>query len=109
MCNKIFMRAAALAGALLLARVGGAQDAPPPFRDVPQDHWAYCAVRELQVKGILQGYPAAPAKIKKAAAQNATGVKRAGNGVVRTNGHAPRKPAEKRPARPGSRHAGRDA
>jgi len=31
-----------------------AQDA---FKDVPQDHWAYQAVAELQQKGILLGYP----------------------------------------------------
>ncbi len=31
-----------------------AQDA---FKDVPQDHWAYAAVAELQQKGILLGYP----------------------------------------------------
>lgn len=27
------------------------------FKDVPQDHWAYQAVAELQQKGILLGYP----------------------------------------------------
>jgi hypothetical protein len=33
-----------------------AQDTKP-FQDVPNTHWAYEAVTELQQKGILQGYP----------------------------------------------------
>jgi hypothetical protein len=30
---------------------------PPPFRDVPADHWAADSVRDLQEWGILGGYP----------------------------------------------------
>lgn len=33
-----------------------AQDAKP-FQDVPQSHWAYEAVNDLQSKGIIIGYP----------------------------------------------------
>jgi hypothetical protein len=32
------------------------------FPDVPRNHWAYDAVKSLKDKGILQGYPAEPAR-----------------------------------------------
>jgi hypothetical protein len=56
--NRFAMAATA---ALVLGVVAGARaqnGAPvPPFRDVPQDHWAYQAVENLRQKGILRGYP----------------------------------------------------
>ena len=27
-----------------------------PFKDVPQDHWAYDAIKELAQRGIIEGY-----------------------------------------------------
>ena len=48
---------------------GGAiaqQEQPvPPFKDVPQDHWAYQAVENLRQKGILRGYPDSSLKGKR--------------------------------------------
>jgi len=49
-----FLGAALSALALAWSAPVKAQDA---FKDVPQDHWAYSAVAELQQKGILLGYP----------------------------------------------------
>ncbi len=40
--------------ALTWSTAGKAQE---PFKDVPQDHWAYQAVTDLQQKKILLGYP----------------------------------------------------
>lgn len=37
------------------------------FSDVPPDHWAAAAVNELAARGILLGYPAAPAGRPRAA------------------------------------------
>ncbi|MCS6949647.1 MAG: S-layer homology domain-containing protein [bacterium] len=30
---------------------------PPEFRDVPADHWAAAAVKEVVAKGIMKGFP----------------------------------------------------
>ena len=45
--------------AVALAGAANAQQPAPPdrFVDVPQDHWAYQAVENLRVKGIVVGYP----------------------------------------------------
>ena len=42
--------------AISLAAPSHAQDAKL-FQDVPQSHWAYESVSDLQTKGILLGYP----------------------------------------------------
>jgi hypothetical protein len=44
---------------LAVAGEAGAQNqAPAPgFKDVPMTHWAYQAVENLRLKGILRGYP----------------------------------------------------
>jgi S-layer family protein len=42
--------------AATLASTGAAR-AQGPFSDVPAQHWANGAVRELQLRGILTGYP----------------------------------------------------
>ena len=49
-----YLGAALSALAIAWSTPSMAQDA---FKDVPQDHWAYQAVAELQQKGILLGYP----------------------------------------------------
>ncbi|HLK59672.1 MAG TPA: S-layer homology domain-containing protein [Chthonomonadaceae bacterium] len=49
-----FMGAALATLAITWATQAKAQQ---PFADVPQDHWAYQAVTDLQSKGILIGYP----------------------------------------------------
>lgn len=48
-----------LCAALCLAVTGmaQAQQAPDMFKDVDPSHWAYDAVKSLQAKGILIGYP----------------------------------------------------
>lgn len=49
----------ALAAAPALAQ--GQQNQPqtpvPPFVDVPKSHWAFQAVEDLRLKGIIRGYP----------------------------------------------------
>lgn len=47
---------AALAAALTLGAASSAMAAANPFSDVPQDHWAYEAVKELSRHGIIEGY-----------------------------------------------------
>src|SRR2546423_4627204 len=42
--------------ALTWATTAKAQDTRP-FEDVKPDHWAYQAVTDLQMKGIITGYP----------------------------------------------------
>lgn len=37
--------------------IGASQPAPPMYRDVPTDHWAYVAVERLTDIGVLTGYP----------------------------------------------------
>jgi len=49
-----YLGAAVTALALAWSAPVKAQDA---FKDVPQDHWAYQAVADLQKQGILLGYP----------------------------------------------------
>ncbi len=49
-----FLGAAVSTLALAWSAPVKAQDA---FKDVPQDHWAYSAVADLQKQGILLGYP----------------------------------------------------
>jgi hypothetical protein len=44
----------AVAAAMASARAARAQG---PFSDVPPQHWANGAVKELQLRGILTGYP----------------------------------------------------
>jgi len=58
----VALSALALAWSLpATAQDNGGQAANPaaaqPFRDVPDTHWAYQAVTDLQQKGILIGYP----------------------------------------------------
>jgi len=48
---------AALATLSLTWAIQAQAQNPMPFPDVPQDHWAYQAVTDLQQKGILIGYP----------------------------------------------------
>src|ERR1041385_2260262 len=43
--------------AALVAVPAAAQEKPAGPPDVPAEHWAYSAVRELTRKGILEGYP----------------------------------------------------
>lgn len=43
--------------AISMAAPSQAQDNSKLFQDVPQSHWAYEAVSDLQSKGILLGYP----------------------------------------------------
>jgi hypothetical protein len=45
----------------------GPPPAGRPFADVPRDHWAYDAVEELRQRGILRGYPSAPAAARRPA------------------------------------------
>lgn len=47
---------AALAAALTLGVASSAMAAANPFSDVPEDHWAYDAVKELARHGIIEGY-----------------------------------------------------
>ena len=49
---------------VLLAAIGTAASAQDTeqFPDVPRGHWAYQAVLDLKQKGILVGYPPAPAR-----------------------------------------------
>lgn len=37
--------------------IGAIQSAPPAFRDVPTNHWAYTSLEHLTDLGILTGYP----------------------------------------------------
>jgi len=53
MINKTVLLLAVAAG-LAAARPGSAQSA---LSDVPAQHWASGAVKELQLRGILTGYP----------------------------------------------------
>src|SRR5213594_3653757 len=53
MINKTVLLLAVAAG-LASARTASAQSA---FGDVPPQHWANGAVKELQLRGILTGYP----------------------------------------------------
>lgn len=46
-----------LLGFLLLAGPAIARAQQEGFIDVPKDHWAYEAVTDLKMKGILIGYP----------------------------------------------------
>ena len=46
-----------LIGIMVLVACGVPALAQGPFADVPTDHWAYDAVNELQMKGIVIGYP----------------------------------------------------
>jgi hypothetical protein len=50
-----------IAAAVTIGLASGARaqiEAPvPPFKDVPMTHWAYQAVENLRLKGILRGYP----------------------------------------------------
>lgn len=50
-------KTAYLAGILVLLVWAIPALAQGPFADVPTDHWAYEAVNELQMKGIIIGYP----------------------------------------------------
>ena len=43
--------------AISITATAKAQDNSKLFQDVPQSHWAYEAVSDLQTKGILLGYP----------------------------------------------------
>lgn len=64
-----------MAAALVLAGCGPApaqNDASGgPFTDVPKTHWAYDAVESLRQRGIMRGYPPAPAPAAQAAPRNA--------------------------------------
>lgn len=62
------MRVRLIAGCLCLLAVPAMAAAPAsprdvpvratPFPDVPRDHWAFDAVEQLRLRGILRGYPA---------------------------------------------------
>lgn len=53
--TRVSLAAGALALAAALSPVAAAQELP--FYDLPTDHWAFEAVRNLAELGVLQGYP----------------------------------------------------
>ncbi len=50
-----FLAMTVLTGSMLLAS-GVSEAAQSPFKEVPQDHWAYDAVAQLAADGVLEGY-----------------------------------------------------
>lgn len=92
---------------LILSFATGAwaqSEAPvPPFKDVPMTHWAYQAVENLRLKGILRGYPDANYRGKRtitryemAAALNRIPLDRGGPIVGKAGEPGPRGPQGER-------------
>ncbi|PJB78852.1 MAG: S-layer protein, partial [Armatimonadetes bacterium CG_4_9_14_3_um_filter_58_7] len=46
-----------LVGVAIMASLAVRPASAGPFADVPFDHWAYEAIRELSDAGILEGFP----------------------------------------------------